>query len=88
MPEENTGEGELEIFSSQPLSDDTTGEARPKGRSISWDPNQASSWPVPRMVETLSLCYLGCLLLRIPTRIGELVGWANSGNIPYQRIVR
>ena len=88
VPEENTGEGELEVFSSQPLSDGTAGEVRPKGRLLSWNPDQISSWPMPRMVETLSLCYLGCLLLRIPTRIGEFVRWANSGNIPYQRVVR
>lgn len=32
---------------------------------------------------SLVLCYLGCLLLRLPVFIRDLQKWANSGAIPY-----
>ncbi|EXK44252.1 hypothetical protein FOXG_18763 [Fusarium oxysporum f. sp. lycopersici 4287] len=82
---QQTGDG-LAIFSSQPT--DTENDDTPKkqgARARSWNPEDNPDWPVPRMIETLALCYLGCLLLRIPTMIGELCVWANSGRIPYKR---
>lgn len=87
VPEENTGEGELEMFSSQPSSDAESGVERPKVQTLSWDPERGTDWPIPRLVDTLSMCYLGCLLLRIPTRIGDFLRWANGGNIPYKQVV-
>ncbi|KAH7253923.1 ubiquitin family-domain-containing protein [Fusarium redolens] len=79
------GDG-LAIFSSQPtgtVKDDTPKKQGTRARS--WNPEDNPDWPVPRMIDTLALCYLGCLLLRIPTAIGELCVWANSGRIPYKR---
>ncbi|PHH52628.1 Ubiquitin-60S ribosomal protein L40 [Ceratocystis fimbriata CBS 114723] len=34
-------------------------------------------------METLGLCYLGCLLLRIPTKIGDIFLWAKTNRLPY-----
>lgn len=88
VPGEDTGEGDLKMFSSLPLRDeDVDEEVRPKSKTLSWDPERGSDWPMPRMVDTLALCYLGCLLVRIPTRIGEFSRWANGGNIPYKYVV-
>ncbi|CVK97338.1 related to polymerase I core factor (CF) subunit [Fusarium mangiferae] len=82
---QQTGDG-LAIFSSQPT--DTEKDDIPKkqgARARSWNLEDNPDWPVPRMIETLALCYLGCLLLRIPTTIGELCAWANSRRMPYKR---
>lgn len=90
VEEENTAEAGLEIFSSQPTSaaeDDGGTVLKSQARAQSWDPERGLAWPLPRIPDTLVLCYLGCLLLRLPTRIGELVQWANGGNIPYRRAV-
>lgn len=89
-PEENTGDGNLEVFSSQPVTDDSGDDDAQlfPTKSLTWDPDRGPDWPMPRMVETLALCYLGCLLLRIPTRIGQFSKWANGGHLPYRRIVR
>lgn len=85
--ETTTGDDDaLEMFSSQP-DVDSEEEVRPKGNTLSWDPDRGPDWPMPRMIDTLCLCYLGCLLLRIPTSIGEIFGWANGGNIPYRHAV-
>lgn len=87
VPEEHTKEAELEVFSSQPLSENGDEKKGAFGRR-SWDPERGSDWPMPRFVDTLGLCYLGCLLLKTPVRIGEISGWANGGTIPYKRAVR
>ncbi|KAF5621268.1 hypothetical protein F52700_11017 [Fusarium sp. NRRL 52700] len=82
---QQTGDG-LAIFSSQPTGTENDHTPKTQGTRVrSWNPEDNPDWPVPRMIETLALCYLGCLLLRIPTTIGELCAWANSGRMPYKR---
>ncbi|KAL5594154.1 uncharacterized protein BROUX77_007501 [Berkeleyomyces rouxiae] len=36
-------------------------------------------------METLGICYLGCLLLRAPTKIGDIFEWARKNELPYVR---
>ncbi|KAF5560407.1 hypothetical protein FPHYL_6679 [Fusarium phyllophilum] len=82
---QQTGDG-LAIFSSQPIGTEKDDTPKTQGtRARSWNPDDSPDWPVPKMIETLALCYLGCLLLRIPTTIGELCAWANSRRMPYKR---
>lgn len=38
---------------------------------------------VPKLVETLAVCYLGCLLLRLPVTLAEFQDWADSDGFPY-----
>ncbi|KAF4470408.1 eukaryotic translation initiation factor 5A [Fusarium albosuccineum] len=77
----------LEIFSSQPTTDEKKDASEPQTtRARSWDPGRGPDWPMPRMLDTLALCYLGCLLLRIPTAVGELYLWANNGHMPYKKV--
>ncbi|KAJ4258696.1 hypothetical protein NW762_007780 [Fusarium torreyae] len=76
----------LAMFSSQPTAAEKEDTLKKQTtRAQSWDPEKVSDWPMPQMLDTLALCYLGCLLLRIPTAIGELCLWANSGRMPYKR---
>ncbi|KAF4958842.1 hypothetical protein FSARC_10918 [Fusarium sarcochroum] len=76
----------LAMFSSQPTAAEKDDAPKKQStRAQSWDPEKVSDWPMPHMLDTLALCYLGCLLLRIPTAIGELCLWANSGRMPYKR---
>lgn len=42
---------------------------------------------LPRLMETLALCYLGTLLLRLPTSIGEIHKWAATDELLYSRAV-
>ncbi|KAI9736039.1 MAG: Pol I core factor CF [Claussenomyces sp. TS43310] len=43
---------------------------------------------LPRLVDTLGLCYLGILLLRLPVSLGDLHRWARREEIVYLRVVR
>jgi RNA polymerase I-specific transcription initiation factor RRN7 len=36
---------------------------------------------LPKLIETLGLCYLGILLLRLPTSLGEVYKWAAKEEI-------
>ncbi|KAH7198604.1 uncharacterized protein B0J16DRAFT_367661 [Fusarium flagelliforme] len=87
--QQETGQDEgLAMFSSQPTMEEKSQDKTPKTqqtRAQSWNPEETSQWPMPNLNDTLALCYLGCLLLRIPTTIGELCLWANTGRIPYKR---
>jgi RNA polymerase I-specific transcription initiation factor RRN7 len=42
---------------------------------------------LPKLIETLGLCYLGMLLLKLPTSLGEIVKWATREEIVYARAV-
>lgn len=88
VAEDAPQEDSIEMFSSQPATEELVkGVDNSKTRAQSWDPSRGSDWPMPRMIETLALCYLGCLLLRIPTGVGELCTWVNGGHMPYKRAV-
>lgn len=85
---DETLEGEeLELFSSQPLQEENHLIWRPYSSRQSWDPDLGLRWPLPRVSDNLAIIYLGCVVLRIPARVGELSRWANEGNMPYKRSV-
>lgn len=52
-------------------------------RARSWASEAGTPWCLPRLVDTLALCYLGCVLLRLPVRLGDLFHWAKQNQMPY-----
>ncbi|KAL7915617.1 hypothetical protein GGI35DRAFT_430280 [Trichoderma velutinum] len=76
---------DLAVFSSQPSQDSQSSKWHPQSRKQSWDPELGLRWPLPRVPDTLAICYLGCVLLRIPTHLGEITRWARRGSIPYKK---
>ena len=57
------------------------------GRDESWDPSLGPEWPTPSVVDTLVICYFACLLLRVPTTLGDIRNWAEAGQMPYRKAV-
>lgn len=41
----------------------------------------------PKLIETLCLCYLGCILMRLPVSLGDFHRWAETDEILYLRVV-
>ncbi|ROT38691.1 hypothetical protein SODALDRAFT_333311 [Sodiomyces alkalinus F11] len=83
----STSEASISVFSSQEAAAQDETRPRPshnRRRSRSWGPDSGESWPTPKLTDTLALCYLGCLLLRIPARIGDFVRWAKGSNIIFK----
>ncbi len=85
--EDAAAEASLEMFSSQPPSEEDKPAWSSGARAQIWDPDRGAGWPMPKVPDTIGICYLGCLLLRIPTRLGELIQWANRGDLPYKTAV-
>lgn len=56
------------------LSDATT---------ATWAPNAGRRWKLPKLVDTLALCYLGCLVRRLPATTADLCGWAQRGELDF-----
>ena len=56
------------VFSSQPQSETET-EDKHDGVERQW---KVGGKDMPTLIETLGLCYLGMILLRLPISIGEL----------------
>ena len=56
------------VFSSQPQSE-TEAEDKNEGVGRKWKVRGKDS---PSLIETLGLCYLGTVLLRLPISIGEM----------------
>ena len=42
---------------------------------------------LPKLIETLALCYLGTLLMRLPTSFGEIFKWASQEEMLFTRAV-
>ncbi|KAL4935346.1 hypothetical protein BDV06DRAFT_207207 [Aspergillus oleicola] len=67
-----------EFFSSQPASarEDTDTEAfMPNSKLVKW----------PRLIDTVALCYLGALLMRLPVSVGDFHRMVLRNDVPYYR---
>jgi RNA polymerase I-specific transcription initiation factor RRN7 len=42
----------------------------------------------PTLLDSLALCYLGCLILRLPVTLGDVHHWITEGTMPYRRAIR
>ncbi|RYC53962.1 hypothetical protein CHU98_g12249, partial [Xylaria longipes] len=40
-------------------------------------------WKLPRLIDTLALCYLGCLVRRLPISTGDFCNWAQKGDLEF-----
>jgi RNA polymerase I-specific transcription initiation factor RRN7 len=74
------------LYSSQSEGDLTDSDAksvssRRSRRSI------AGEERLPKLVETLVLCYLGAVLLRLPSSLGDFFEWATQEDMIYTRAV-
>jgi RNA polymerase I-specific transcription initiation factor RRN7 len=58
-------------------------------RSSRWSKKSAGKKKdqLPKLIETLALCYLGILLLRLPTSLGEIHNWVVTDEMIYNRAV-
>ncbi|KFY28860.1 hypothetical protein V493_02711 [Pseudogymnoascus sp. VKM F-4281 (FW-2241)] len=43
---------------------------------------------LPKLIESLALCYMAILLLRLPVSVGDIQKWAEQHEIPYFRVIR
>ncbi|KAI0387477.1 hypothetical protein F5Y04DRAFT_240266 [Hypomontagnella monticulosa] len=51
--------------------------------TATWAPDAGRRWKLPKLVDTLALCYLGCLVRRLPATTADFCGWAQKGDIDF-----
>ncbi|PSS02114.1 hypothetical protein BD289DRAFT_422602 [Coniella lustricola] len=75
-----------ELFSSQAGSESDASTATTRtaaSRARSWTSEPGQEWNLPGLLHCLALCYLGCLSLNLPVRIGQIYGWAKNDQLPF-----
>lgn len=75
-----------ELFSSQAGSESDASTATTRttaSRGTSWTSEPGQNWNLPGLSHTLALCYLGCLTLRLPVRVGQVYNWAKDDRLLY-----
>lgn len=75
-----------ELFSSQAGSESDTSTATSRtsvSRARSWTNEPGQDWNLPSLFHCLALCYLGCLSLSLPVRVGNIYDWARSDQLPF-----
>lgn len=73
-----------ELFSSQAGSDSEASSATTRtsvSRAKSWTSEPGQDWNLPGLFHCLALCYLGCLSLSLPVRVGHIYDWARSDRL-------
>ena len=75
---------EVNLFSSQPQ----TGKNESKVDKTTHKRTLRLDKVMPSLVDSLGICYMGMMLLRLPVGIGELHRWAMQGDIPFIRAIR
>ncbi|RYP82678.1 hypothetical protein DL769_001585 [Monosporascus sp. CRB-8-3] len=58
-------------------SDASTATAR------TWESDARRRWELPKLVDALALCYLGCLIRRLPVTTADFHWWAQRGDIEF-----
>ncbi|KAL2001956.1 hypothetical protein VTN02DRAFT_934 [Thermoascus thermophilus] len=73
-------DGNVQIFSSQAAASSEADETAQGGGRKAADS--------PRLIDSLALCYLGALLLRLPVGVGDFHRFAMREEIPYIRVIK
>lgn len=82
---------ELKVYSSEGsgaesdggLSDATSATTVSTRVARSWSTDISSKRSLPTLIDTLALCYLGTLLMRLPIRVGDFFAWGKNNQITY-----
>lgn len=73
-----------ELFSSQAGSESDASTATTRtsvSRGRSWTSEPGQDWNLPGLFHCLALCYLGCLSLSLPVRVGHVYSWAKNNQL-------
>ncbi|OQN98084.1 hypothetical protein B0A48_15916 [Cryoendolithus antarcticus] len=76
-------EGQSQIFSSQ-----SEGESGTVTNASQTSRRKASTSEIATLVDTLALCYIATLLLRLPVTIADYISLADKGSLPYYSAIR
>ncbi|KFY52744.1 hypothetical protein V496_08235 [Pseudogymnoascus sp. VKM F-4515 (FW-2607)] len=87
------GEGERDARDGSGFSSTSEGETEAEDDGVGMEMSRrhrkiAREKGLPKLIESLALCYMATLLLRLPVSVGDLQKWAEQHEIPYFRVIR
>ncbi|KAI0431669.1 hypothetical protein F5Y09DRAFT_186085 [Xylaria sp. FL1042] len=83
--ESDVGESSAAWFSSQSESGAESSDVNfsDATTTATWAPDARRRWKLPKLVDTLALCYLACLVRRLPVSTGDFYNWAQKGDLEF-----
>lgn len=84
--DESDGGGSSVWFSSQSEGGESTDAEysdTTTTTTTTWAPDARQRWKLPKLIDTLALSYLGCLVRRLPVSTGDFNDWAQKGDLPF-----
>ncbi|KFY01653.1 hypothetical protein O988_02618 [Pseudogymnoascus sp. VKM F-3808] len=87
------GEDERDVRDGSGFSSTSEGETEGEDDGIGIEMSRrhrkiAREKGLPKLIESLALCYMAMLLLRLPVSVGDLQKWAEQHEIPYFRVIQ
>ncbi|KAI1172720.1 hypothetical protein F4777DRAFT_493012 [Nemania sp. FL0916] len=74
------------LFSSQ--SEASASEADfSDATTVTWAPDARRRWKLPKLIDTLALCYLGCLVRRLPITTGDFYTWIQRDDLEFLSVL-
>ncbi len=70
-------------FSSQSETGESSGGDFSDATTATWAPDARRRWKLPKLIDTLALCYLACLVRRLPVSTGDFHNWAQKGDLEF-----
>ncbi|TGJ87384.1 hypothetical protein E0Z10_g1389 [Xylaria hypoxylon] len=70
-------------FSSQSEMGESSDVDLSDATTATWAPDARRRWKLPKLIDTLALCYLGCLVRRLPVSTGDFHNWVQKGDLMF-----
>ncbi|KAI1817500.1 hypothetical protein GGS20DRAFT_532466 [Poronia punctata] len=83
MGDESDGAASSVWFSSQSEGAETSDADFSDATTADWAPDSRRRWKVPKLIDTLALCYIGSLVKRLPVTTGDFHRWAQKGDLEF-----
>ncbi|KAI0532616.1 hypothetical protein GGR58DRAFT_489604 [Xylaria digitata] len=74
-------------FSSQSETGESSDVDLSDATTATWAPDARRRWKLPKLIDTLALCYLGCLVRRLPVSTGDFHNWAQKGDLIFLAVL-
>ncbi|KAI3317452.1 hypothetical protein HD806DRAFT_369993 [Xylariaceae sp. AK1471] len=81
--DESDGGASSAWFSSQSEGGESSDVDLSDATTATWAPDARRRWKLPKLIDTLALCYLGCLVRRLPVTTGDIHSWVQKGELDF-----
>jgi len=81
--DESDGVTSSALFSSQSEGAESSNPDFSDATSATWAPDSRRRWKLPKLIDTLALCYIGCLVRRLPVTTGDFYTWVQRGDLEF-----